>query len=70
MARRLQEELYGGAQQNAQNEQDEVRAPMARTTETLVGPEDDFDDGDMHTSILSQVRARQQRGSMYFPCVL
>ena len=70
MARRLQEELYGGAQQNAQNEQDEVRAPMARTTETLVGPEDDFDDGDMHTSILSQVRARQQRGSMCFPCVL
>lgn len=67
MARRLQEEIYGGAQQNAE---DEVRAPMARTTETLVGPEDDFDDGDMHASILSQVRARQQRGSMCFPCVL
>ncbi|KAL4881385.1 hypothetical protein BJY04DRAFT_207501 [Aspergillus karnatakaensis] len=55
MARRLQEEMYG-----AQDTNDDVRAPMARTTETLVGPEADFG-GDMHESILSQVRNRQQR---------
>ncbi|OJK05323.1 hypothetical protein ASPACDRAFT_21080 [Aspergillus aculeatus ATCC 16872] len=56
MARRLQEEMYRGA-----GAEEEVRAPMARTTETLVGPEADFDDGDMHASILGQLRARQQR---------
>ncbi|PYH78908.1 UBX domain protein [Aspergillus uvarum CBS 121591] len=56
MARRLQEEMYRGA-----GDEEEVRAPMARTTETLVGPEADFDDGDMHASILGQLRARQQR---------
>jgi UBX domain-containing protein 7 len=33
MARRLQEELYAGGDSG-----DNVRAPMARTTETLVGP--------------------------------
>lgn len=60
MARRLQEEMYGA--RGADNE-DEVRAPMARTTETLVGPEADFDD-DMHSNILSQLRARQ-RGGIY-----
>ncbi|KAL4962858.1 DNA-protein crosslink repair co-factor UBX5 [Aspergillus stella-maris] len=58
MARRLQEEMYGGQQQGAD---DDVRAPMARTTETLVGPEADFG-GDMHESILGQLRARQRRG--------
>ncbi|CBF81425.1 hypothetical protein AN5675.2 [Aspergillus nidulans FGSC A4] len=55
MARRLQEEMYGG-----QSAADEVRAPMARTTETLVGPEVDFAD-DMHESILGQIRNRQRR---------
>ncbi|EAW11846.1 DNA-protein crosslink repair co-factor UBX5 [Aspergillus clavatus NRRL 1] len=56
MARRLQEEMYHGGRDSS----DDVRAPMARTTETLVGPEVDFDDGEMHTSILGQLRARQQ----------
>ncbi|KAL4865983.1 hypothetical protein BDV12DRAFT_173667 [Aspergillus spectabilis] len=56
LARRLQEEMYGG-----QETADDVRAPMARTTETLVGPEADFG-GDMHEGILSQLRARQRRG--------
>lgn len=59
MARRLQEEMYGG---QTAPEPDEVRAPMARTTETLVGPEADFG-GDMHENILSQLRTRQRRGS-------
>ncbi|RAK99693.1 DNA-protein crosslink repair co-factor UBX5 [Aspergillus ibericus CBS 121593] len=58
MARRLQEEMYG-----AGDSEESVRAPMARTTETLVGPEADFDDGDMHASILGQLRARQQRNN-------
>lgn len=67
MARRLQEELYGSAGgAGGGDDSDGVRAPMARTTETLVGPEDDFGDGDMQSTILSQLRARQQRGSMYF----
>lgn len=59
IARRLQEEMYGAG--SADNE-DGVRAPMARTTETLVGPEPDFDDDDTHSHILSQVRARQRGG--------
>jgi hypothetical protein len=59
MARRLQEEMYG-----AQDMTEEVRAPMARTTETLVGPEADFGEG-MHDSILGQIRARQRRGSLF-----
>lgn len=58
MARRLQEEMYGGP---GNNDNDDVRAPMARTTETLVGPEPDFDD-DMHANILRQMRARQRGG--------
>lgn len=58
MARRLQEEMYG---ERGAGDEDEVRAPMARTTETLVGPEADLDD-DMHSHILSQLRAR--RGGM------
>jgi hypothetical protein len=61
MARRLQEQMYGGP-----NNEDEVRAPMARTTETLVGPGADYDDDgdDMHTNILSQLRARQRGGEL------
>jgi UBX domain-containing protein 7 len=65
MARRLQEEMYGvSAGAGGIGEPDQaVRAPMARTTETLVGPDLDFDDEeDMHTNILSQLRARQRGG--------
>ena len=56
MARRLQEELYSGG-----GGSDDVRAPMARTTETLVGPEAEFDD-DMNSHILRELRYRQSRG--------
>ncbi|KAJ5082131.1 hypothetical protein N7532_011174 [Penicillium argentinense] len=69
MARRLQEEMYGGegatggGGHGAGFDDDGVRAPMARTTETLVGPGADYDDDDaMHTNILSQLRARQRGG--------
>ncbi|KKK17717.1 hypothetical protein P175DRAFT_0502647 [Aspergillus ochraceoroseus IBT 24754] len=58
MARRLQEEMYNG-----NDGADDVRAPLARTTETLVGPEADFDDGDMHANILGELRARQRRSN-------
>ncbi|KAI1975922.1 UBX domain protein Ubx2 [Ophidiomyces ophidiicola] len=55
MARRLQEELYAGGDSI---DGDSVRAPMARKTETLVGPGADFEDVD--EEILEQVRARQR----------
>ncbi|KAL2136193.1 hypothetical protein VTI74DRAFT_5071 [Chaetomium olivicolor] len=55
MAKRLQEELYGG--QSAGEES--VRAPMARVTETLVAPGYDDDDGG-HSAVLEQLRRRQQ----------
>lgn len=58
MARRLQEELFAGGDSH-----DTVRAPMARTTETLVGPDADLEDEVMHTGIFSQLRARQSRNS-------
>lgn len=56
MARRLQEEMYGqGASQ------DEVRAPMSRTTETLVGPDPSWGlDDDREAAILEQLRRRRQ----------
>ncbi|KAJ5915511.1 hypothetical protein N7466_011444 [Penicillium verhagenii] len=60
MARRLQEEMYGGGGPTRNDYEDEdddgVRAPMARTTETLVGPDLDFHDG-MHSNILGHLRA-------------
>ncbi|KKZ65568.1 hypothetical protein EMCG_08593 [[Emmonsia] crescens] len=49
MARRLQEEFYSGAENFGPVDETGVRAPMARTTETLVGPGADLgfdaDDG-------------------------
>ncbi|PGH27847.1 hypothetical protein AJ80_00397 [Polytolypa hystricis UAMH7299] len=65
MARRLQEELYAGGDSHA-TRSDDVRAPIARTTETLVGPgadygyDDDEEQGPMNSAILQQLRARQQ----------
>lgn len=66
MARRLQEELFAGGDSH-----DTVRAPMARTTETLVGPDPDLGDEAMHTGIFSQLRARQSRNSASSlePCI-
>ena len=69
MARRLQEEFYGtGAAGGAAASTDVldehgVRAPLARTTETLVGPDSyglPGDGEDTHSAILAQVRAREQ----------
>ena len=67
MARRLQEEFYGGTEPTSELGADGVRAPLARTTETLVGPEsfDPTDREEMREAVLEQMRARQrhrQRG--------
>ncbi|KAJ9645237.1 UBX domain protein Ubx2 [Coniosporium apollinis] len=60
MARRLQEEMYGGADQAADFG---VRAPMARTTETLIGPSANWgsNSDDMSAAIAEQMRARERR---------
>lgn len=55
IARRLQEELYGSGDAM---DTDTVRAPMARITETLVGP--DMEPDDVDSEILRQVRVRQR----------
>lgn len=62
IARRLQEEMYGGG-----GVAESVRAPMARTTETLVGPGSNWgpaEDDDMQAMITEQLLARQRRGNM------
>lgn len=62
LARRLQEEFYGGAGGANGLDEDGIRAPMARTTETLIGP-DSFDPDnaeDMHVAVLEQIRARHR----------
>lgn len=64
MARRLQEEYYGGAEGGAGIPVDPegYRAPMARTTETLVGPDAEWGSGptDVQAAIAEQLRMREQ----------
>ncbi len=63
LARRLQEEDYGGG--GSRNTQDEVRAPIQRTQETLVGPGSNWGPGDADDDIDAMVQeqlARRQRG--------
>ncbi|KAJ4153792.1 hypothetical protein LMH87_010264 [Akanthomyces muscarius] len=55
MARRLQEELY---QQGGPAAESEVRAPIARTTETLVGPEAGWGPED-NAAFLESLRRRR-----------
>ncbi|EME39301.1 hypothetical protein DOTSEDRAFT_75127 [Dothistroma septosporum NZE10] len=68
MARRLQQEMYGGGGSGGSGgaglDEDGIRAPMARTTETLVGPGSyDFrnDPGEMNAAIAQQMFNRQHR---------
>ena len=63
MARRLQEEMYASGDLGHAIGHDGVRAPIARTRETLVGPGtyDMDDDDDVRSAVLEQVRQRQQR---------
>lgn len=60
MARRLQEEMYAGGGGLGP---DEVRAPMERRTETLVGPGADWGPGsnDEHIDALVQEQMRRRR---------
>lgn len=68
MAKRLQEEMYGGGESGAGGPggEDDVRAPMARTTETLVAPGGfGGDDEEMFEHFrLEQQRVRQARGKL------
>ncbi|PQE09721.1 UBX domain-containing protein [Rutstroemia sp. NJR-2017a BBW] len=60
MARRMQEELYAGGDSSGGFDADGVRAPIARTTETLVGGPGGWEPDDMHDTVLEQIRARAQ----------
>ncbi|KAF1943480.1 hypothetical protein EJ02DRAFT_485780 [Clathrospora elynae] len=64
MARRLQEEMYGGGGPGGAG-QEEIRAPMQRTTETLVGPDANWGSGAEDEDLDAMVRdqlARRQTG--------
>lgn len=60
MAKRLQEELYSENHGSGAG-QDDVRAPIARTTETLVAPGWGGADEGMENAILEQLRRRRQQ---------
>ena len=76
MARRLQEEIYGGGGAPPGDGRPEIldehgyRAPIQRTTETLVGPEafDPSNTEEMRAAVMEQMMARRQprqpRGSI------
>ena len=60
IARRLQEEMYTGGGSGGEFGEDEIRAPIARTTETLVGGADGgYGRDDIDDAVLEQMRARQ-----------
>lgn len=60
MARRMQEEMYGGGGPGGGMQ--DVRAPIARTTDTLVGPGADYvGGGDINDLVAEQMLARQRR---------
>lgn len=62
LARRLQEELYAGGDMAGGRDADGIRAPIGRTTETLVGPGADYlsDPDEMRAAVLEQMQARQR----------
>ncbi|KAF7929363.1 uncharacterized protein EAE98_005281 [Botrytis deweyae] len=62
MARRMQEELYSGGDASGGFDAEGVRAPIARTTETLVGGPGGWDGDDaLQSEVLEQMRLRAQR---------
>ena len=64
IARRLQEELYGsGGSGVGVGDSDGIRAPIASTRETLVGPGsyDEADEDELRAAMLEQMRARRAR---------
>ncbi|PHH82088.1 hypothetical protein CDD82_7028 [Ophiocordyceps australis] len=63
MAKRLQEEFYGAGEESGAGA-DDVRAPIARTTETLVGPDSWAPAGaGMGSEFLDQLARRQAESS-------
>lgn len=60
MARRLQEEMYAGGDMGGGLDNDGVRAPIERRTETLVGPNADWTADDMHEEVLRQMNSRNR----------
>ena len=62
LARRLQEEFYAGGDVAGGRGVDSIRAPIGRTTETLVGPGVDYlsDPDEVRAAVLEQMRARQR----------
>lgn len=58
MARRLQEEMYGGGGAPAP---EEVRAPMQRTTETLIGPGSNWGPADAEDDLDAMVQEQLAR---------
>ncbi|MCJ1253169.1 hypothetical protein MMC24_000977 [Lignoscripta atroalba] len=64
MARRLQEELYAGGDIGGVVDADAIRAPIARTRETLVGPGSYGTSGgedEMRAAVMGQMHARRSR---------
>lgn len=59
MARRLQEEMYGAG--GAGLAQDEVRAPMERRTETLVGPNANWGPGNEEEDVQAMIQEQLRR---------
>jgi hypothetical protein len=69
MARRMQEEMYAGGDAAGGFGGDDVRAPIARTTETLVGGSDGpWGHEDMEAAIAQQMRMRQNRSARKSCC--
>ena len=63
-ARQLQEEMYGDAGGQAPTGEDEIRAPIARQSETLLGPGADLaplDDRDIPAHVMQQMQRMQAR---------
>ena len=73
MARRMQEEIYAGGDVSGMMDAEGYRAPIARTRETLIGPEsyDLTDQDDLQAAVEEQMQARRrlaQRGMFDMPC--
>ncbi|CAG8957856.1 hypothetical protein HYFRA_00000196 [Hymenoscyphus fraxineus] len=62
MARRLQEEFYAGGDAAGGVDADGVRAPIASTRETLMGPDADWGSDDIHQAVQYQMQRRLARG--------
>ena len=61
LARRLQEEFYSAGGLGGEVDPDGVRAPIGRTTETLVGPDSlDTTNEQIRAAVQEQMRARQR----------